>query len=292
VARSYVAEARRRVGPKRARIRPIIDRLAAELRRTAPARRHNAASSRYRRLVRVAALYDIHGNLPALEGVLREIDRERVDAVVVGGDVVAGPFPEEVLTLLDAPGRDVRFIRGNADREFGPGSKAPEPWRTWLAERIGPATRERLEAWPEQLVVDVEGLGPTLFCHATPRNDEEIFTDLTPDEIVAEMMSPADQSVVVVGHTHMQTDRRVGTTRIVNAGSVGIPYEGRRGAYWALLGPDVDHRRTEYDVDDLLNRVRASGFPDPDGFYGESLLNLAVRADVAAFFEGVAGRPR
>jgi putative phosphoesterase len=242
--------------------------------------------------VRVAALYDIHGNLPALEGVLREIDRERVDAVVVGGDVVAGPFPEEVLTLLDAPGRDVRFIRGNADREFGPGSKAPEPWRTWLAERIGPATRERLEAWPEQLVVDVEGLGPTLFCHATPRNDEEIFTDLTPDEIVAEMMSPADQSVVVVGHTHMQTDRRVGTTRIVNAGSVGIPYEGRRGAYWALLGPDVDHRRTEYDVDDLLNRVRASGFPDPDGFYGESLLNPAVRADVAAFFEGVAGRPR
>jgi putative phosphoesterase len=241
--------------------------------------------------VRVAALYDIHGNLPALEAVARELAGEQVDAVVVGGDVVAGPFPEQVLALLDSLEPPVHFIRGNADRELTADSNAPEPWRTWLADRLSPL-RERLDSWPEQLMLDVDGLGQTLFCHATPRNDEEIFTDLTPDDVVAEMMAPASANVVVVGHTHMQTDRRVGETRIVNAGSIGGPYEGRPGAYWALLGPDVDHRRTEYDVADLLERIRATDFPDPESYYRESLLEPSAPADVAAFFENLARERR
>jgi putative phosphoesterase len=241
--------------------------------------------------VRVAALYDIHGNLPALEAVVRELADEQVEAVVVGGDVVAGPFPEEVLTLLDSLEPDVRFIRGNADRELTAESAAPEPWRTWLTDRMRPL-RGRLDSWPEQLTLDVDGLGPTLFCHATPRNDEEIFTDLTPDDVVAEMMTGVSAGVVVVGHTHMQTDRRVGETRVVNAGSVGGPYEGRPGAFWALLGPDVDHRRTDYDVVGLLERVGATDFPEPDSYYRESLLEPSARADVAAFFENAARERR
>jgi putative phosphoesterase len=242
--------------------------------------------------VRVAALYDIHGNLPALDAVLSEVEREHVDAIVVGGDVCAGPFPTDVLARLDSLALEVHFVRGNADREFGPTSKAPEPWRTWLAERVDDQLRERLEAWPEQVTLELEGFGPTLFCHATPRNDVEIFTELTPDDVVAEMMAPASAPVVVVGHTHMQTDRRVGTTRVVNAGSVGIPYEGRVGAYWAVVGPDVAHRRTEYSVDELLERVRTIGFPDPEKFYGESLLQPSPRKEVAEYFESVAGRAR
>jgi putative phosphoesterase len=241
--------------------------------------------------VRVAALYDIHGNLPALEAVVHELAGQQVDAVVVGGDVVAGPFPDEVLALLDALEPPVHFIRGNADRELAVDSNAPEPWRTWLSDRLTPL-RERLDSWPEQLQLDVDGLGATLFCHATPRNDEEIFTDLTPDDVVAEMMAPSSANVVVVGHTHMQTDRRVGETRIVNAGSIGGPYEGRPGAYWALLGPDVDHRRTEYDVAELLERVHATDFPDPESYYRESLLEPSARADVAAFFENLARERR
>jgi putative phosphoesterase len=241
--------------------------------------------------VRVAALYDIHGNLPALEAVVRELAGEQVDAVVVGGDVVAGPFPEEVLALLDSLEPDVRFIRGNADRELTAESAAPEPWRTWLSDRTRPL-RARLDSWPEQLTLDVNGLGRTLFCHATPRNDEEIFTDLTPDEIVAEMMAGVSAGVVVVGHTHMQTDRRVGETRVVNAGSVGGPYEGRPGAFWALLGPDVDHRRTDYDVAGLLERVRTTDFPEPESYYRESLLEPSAPADVAAFFENAARERR
>jgi putative phosphoesterase len=237
--------------------------------------------------VRVAALYDIHGNMPALEAVVRELEHEDVDAVVVGGDVVAGPFPEDVLVLLDSLERDVHFIRGNADRELTEESPAPEPWRTWLVNRTRPL-RARLDSWPEQLTLEVDGLGETLFCHATPRNDEEIFTDLTPDEVVAEMMAGATARVVVVGHTHMQTDRRVGETRVVNAGSVGSPYEGRTGAFWAMLGPDVHHRRTDYDVADLLERVHATDFPDPDEYYRESLLEPSPSADVAAFFENLA----
>jgi putative phosphoesterase len=241
--------------------------------------------------MRVAALYDIHGNLPALEAVAHELSGERVDAVVVGGDVVAGPFPEDVLALLDSLEPEVHFVRGNADRELTPESTAPEPWRTWLSERLRPL-RARLDSWPERLSLEVDGLGPTLFCHATPRNDEEIFTDLTPDDIVAEMMSGIVERVVVVGHTHMQTDRRVGEMRIVNAGSIGGPYEGSRGAFWAVLGPDVDHRRTDYDVDDLLARLRATDFPEPESYYRESLLEPSLRADVAAFFENVAREQR
>ncbi len=240
--------------------------------------------------MRVAALYDIHGNLPALEAVLREVEVAQVDAIVVGGDVVAGPLPEEVLAKLDALEADVRFIRGNADRNFGPASKAPEPWRSWLAEAIDGALRERLNGWPERLALELDGLGPTLFCHATPRNDEEIFTALTPDDVVTEMMAPAEEGVVVVGHTHMQTDRVVGSTRVVNAGSVGGPYEGRRGAYWALLGPDVEHRRTEYDVEELLALASDRGFPDPEEFYRQSLVEPDEPDEVARFFESLAGR--
>ena len=239
--------------------------------------------------MRVAALYDIHGNLPALEAVLADVDREGVDLIVIGGDVAAGPYPAETVALLRTRGERVRFVRGNADREVADGGgRIPEPVRAWLSERADPFLRATLRAWPEQVELEVDGLGPTLFCHATARNDEEIFTELTPDDIVAAMFVGAP-GVAVVGHTHMQADRRVDGRRIVNAGSVGLPYEGRAGAYWALLGGDVSFRRTEYDVTALVRELRAAGFPT-DEFYRESLLEPMSRRAVAEHFEGVAGR--
>jgi putative phosphoesterase len=196
--------------------------------------------------LRVAALYDIHGNLPALDAVLAEVD---ADVTLVGGDFVAGPWPAETYERLRSLDGDVRFIRGNADREVveeKPG-RAPPELMEFVRERLPEEAFGFLRALP--LTVSV---GRALFCHATPRNDEEIFTRISPDERWREALAGVDADVVVCGHTHIQFDRHIGDIRLVNAGSVGMPYEREPGAYWALLdGTDVELRRTEYLPGDL-----------------------------------------
>jgi len=226
--------------------------------------------------VRVAALYDVHGNLPALETVLAEVARERVDAIVCGGDVCAGPMPQECLDALRAAG--AAFVRGNADRELG----------EWAAAALDGEGRAFLAGLPLTASLDVDGLGPTLFCHATPRSDEEIVTRLTPDDELAAALEGIDERVVVTGHVHVQVDRAVGDRRFVNAGSVGMPYEGRRGAFWALLGPGVELRCTGYDVEAAVARMRATGYPDAEQLAGW-LLEPEDPAEVSAYFEGLRG---
>ena len=100
------------------------------------------------------------------------------------------------------------------------------------------------------------------FCHGSPRSDEECVTPETPEQRVREFSAGVDETVIVTAHVHIQFDREVAGIRSVNAGSVGLPYEGRQGAYWALFGPDVELRRTEYDVDSTVERFRASGQPN------------------------------
>jgi len=196
--------------------------------------------------LRVAALYDIHGNLPALDAVLAEVD---ADVVVVGGDFVAGPWPQETCERLRSLDGDVRFLRGNADREVvdeDPG-RAPPELMEFVRARLSTDALEFLRELP--LTVSV---GRVLFCHATPRNDEEIFTRISPDERWREALDGIDADVVVCGHTHVQFDRRIGDIRLVNAGSIGMPYEAESGAYWALLdGTEVELRRTTYEPGDL-----------------------------------------
>ena len=196
--------------------------------------------------MRIAALYDIHGNVPALDAVLAEVD---ADVILVGGDFVAGPWPAETYERLRSLEGDVRFIRGNADREVvdeEPG-RAPPELMEFVRERLPEEAFGFLRTLP--LTVSV---GRALFCHATPRNDEEIFTRISPDERWREALAGVDADVVVCGHTHIQFDRRIGDIRLVNAGSVGMPYEREPGAYWALLdGTDVEQRRTEYVPGDL-----------------------------------------
>jgi predicted phosphodiesterase len=225
----------------------------------------------------VAALYDVHGNLPALEAVLAELDREPVEAIVCGGDVAAGPMPSEVLELLRE--RHARFVRGNADREL----------RDWAAERLTAEQLDFLRTLPLSVSLDVDGLGPVLFCHATPRSDEEIVTRLTPDEEVAAALDGVPDGVVVCGHVHVQYDRSVGGHRIVNAGSVGLPYEGRAGAFWALLGPDVEHRETSYDLGEAVQRLRDTGYPDLEEMLGGSLLEPVSPDEVSRYFEDLRG---
>ncbi|MEK6274506.1 MAG: metallophosphoesterase family protein [Actinomycetota bacterium] len=217
--------------------------------------------------MRVAALYDIHGNLPALEAVLTEVEKLPVDRLVIGGDFIWGPFPSETIERLRALGERAIVIAGNSEREvvdrldeteeLPPHLVAPV---RWTAERLDDDQLEFVARLPRTVAIDIEWLGPTLFCHATPRSDEEFITKATPDDVLVRVLEDVEQHVVVCGHTHMQYDRK-SPVRVVNPGSVGMPYEREPGAYWALLGPGVTLRRTIYDVGATVEKIRATGFP-------------------------------
>lgn len=204
--------------------------------------------------MRIAALSDIHGNLPALEAVLVDVAREGVDEIVVAGDTAHGPWPAEVVDLLAE--RGARCVRGNADREVIERSDRYGPLARWSADRLGERRLEAAREWPLALDLTIPGLGAVLVCHSTPESEDPVYTRITPDAELAGLLGAVDAQVVVCGHTHMQYDRTLASgLRVVNPGSVGMPYEGARGAYWALLGPDVEFRRTEYDVEATVAAV-------------------------------------
>ena len=210
---------------------------------------------------RVAVLSDVHGNAPALAAVLAEVERERPDLVVFGGDLTWGPLPGETLDCVRALTVPARFVRGNADRAVLEGADATERER-WMQERHPAEARVVLERFADHAVVDIDGLGAVRFTHGSPRTDEECITPETPEERVREFMYGVDERVLVSAHVHIQFDRSVAGIRSVNAGSVGLPYEGRPGAYWALLGPDVELRHTAYDLEEAAERYRATDFPN------------------------------
>src|ERR671911_280257 len=247
---------------------------------------------------RVAAIYDVHGNLPVLEALLADLQSVNPDLIVVGGDVVAGPMPAEVLDRLAALSENICFVRGNADREvvaaYGDGryadaTEAADPAErtaAFAASKIDRAHRDLLASFAELLVVEVEGVGQVLFCHGSPRSDEEIVTAATTEGRLREILARVDQDIVVCGHTHAQFDRRVGGKRVVNAGSVGMPYQGRPvGAFWLLLEVGgVSVRRSDYDLDRTVGQIRATGYPDAE-YMAEILLEAPDPERVAPLFE-------
>jgi predicted phosphodiesterase len=231
--------------------------------------------------MRIAALYDIHGNLPALEGVLDEVRRAHVDRIVVGGDVLPGPMPRETLECLLSLDIPTEFIIGNGEvavLEQMAGevpAAVPEAYRPivrWNAEQLCTEHQRTIAAWPKTLALDIAGLGEVLFCHATPRNENELFTRLTPEERLLPVFGCVRSSLVVCGHTHMQFDRMIGRARVVNAGSVGMPF-GVPGAYWLLLGPGIDLRRTSYDLAKAAGHIRGTAYPQAEEFATQNVLN-------------------
>ena len=244
----------------------------------------------------VACLYDIHGNLPALEAVLEEVLRSEADHIVVGGDVVPGPFPRECFALLASLSLPIEFIIGNGDRETlaamrGPVSSAVPQFfheaMAWNAAPLGDHEAKAIAQWPLTRRRHVGGIGDVMFCHATPRNDTEIFMRTTPDATLLPIFEPLGVHAVVCGHTHMQHDRTVGTTRIINAGSIGASFQGA-GAYWALLGPTVQLRRTYYDVENAAARVRATGYPLAEQFAAASILEPPTEEATLKLFANAA----
>jgi len=247
--------------------------------------------------MKIAALYDIHGNLPALDAVLKEVEQEHPDLILVGGDIVLGPMPRTSLERLLALGDKIHFIRGNCEREVvaafdglpprpGISEEVNERMR-WTAKQLERSQRDVLAQLPEQASFSVDGLGEVLFCHGSPRSDEEIITAATPEERLRAMLAGVRQRVVICGHTHMQFDRTVDGMRIVNAGSVGMPY-GDAGAYWLLLGPEILLRRTLYDLEDAAARIRASGYPQAQDFAENNVLKPETEAEAIAVFERMA----
>jgi putative phosphoesterase len=242
--------------------------------------------------MRVAALYDIHGNLPALEAVLHDVCRAEVDQVVVGGDVVLGPMPRETLARLldlDVP---VQFIRGNGEAavlaalDGTDAGTVPERFRDvvrWVARELQPEYERVVAGWPATLRLEIAGLGAVLFCHATPRSDTEVFTRVTPEDRLLPIFEGLGVPVVVCGHTHMPFDRMVAGTRVVNAGSMGMPF-GAPGAYWLLLGPDVQLRQTAYDLAAAAERIRDTAYPQAHEFAAQNVLHPPAEDEMLAAF--------
>ena len=240
----------------------------------------------------VACLYDIHGNLPALDAVLHEVRKSGADHIIVGGDVLPGPMPRECLDRLFSLDIPCQFIVGNGDRETltarrtGVSDAVPKYFHeamAWNAAQLLPADAEAIAKWPLILRLHVGGIGDVLFCHATPRNDSECFTRRTSDATLLAMVEPLDVQAMVCGHTHMQHDRMVGSTRVINAGSIGASFQGP-GAYWLLLGPTVQLRRTYYDVDAAAALVRATSYPQAEQFAAESILRPPSEEATLALF--------
>ncbi len=222
---------------------------------------------------RVAVISDVHGNAVALEAVLQEVSKEEPDLLVFGGDLTWGSLPEETWRLVEPLREPAIFVRGNAERALAEtavrrrdGAEDELTARErWMLERHSPALLDVLASFVEGSVVHIGGLGPVRFCHGSPRSDEELVTFATPETRIRALMEGVEERVVVSAHTHIQFDREVAGIRSVNPGSVGMPYEGRSGAaYWAMLGPDVELRQTEYDVEEAVRRYRETDDPSLD----------------------------
>jgi len=233
----------------------------------------------------VAVLSDVHGNVVALEAVLDELVPLRPDVVVLGGDLTWGPQPEETLRLVaELPFATIN-VRGNADRLLVEPEDVPTERARWLLGRHSPDALAHLAGFVEHASIEIAGLGAVRFCHGSPRSDEEVVTPETPEARVREFMVGVTERVLVTAHTHLQFDRRVAGIRSVNPGSVGMAYgEGPGHACWAILGPDVDLRRTPFPVERTVERYRASGDPDAERMIG--LLEAPPsRAEMIAYAE-------
>jgi putative phosphoesterase len=227
---------------------------------------------------RVAVLSDVHGNAAALAAVLADVDREHPDLIVFGGDLTWGAEPMATFELAAALAERAVFIRGNADRALAERAGETET-ESWMQERHSPRALEFVEQFEEQAVVEVHGLGPVRFCHGSPRSDEECVTPETPGARVQEFMTGIEERVLITAHVHIQFEREVAGVRSVNPGSVGLPYGAAPGAYWAFLGPDVELRRTDYDVSSAAAAYREGGFPNAERMV-EMLEHPPSRAEV------------
>jgi predicted phosphodiesterase len=246
----------------------------------------------------VAVLSDIHGVMPALDAVLAEPDLKRADRIVLTGDIAAGPQPTQVLDRLLGLGDKVVWVRGNADRELvelarGEAADVGDAIAVWAAKQLSPDHVDWLAGLPYPVTLTVDGFGEVVFCHATPRDDQEVVVVDSRLERWAEVLGdlPPEVMTVVCGHTHMPFTRLANTRQIINPGSVGMPY-GRQGAHWAILsGGAIEMRRTAYDsVAACAQVTESSSYPDVAEWTDYFLHARATDADALAVMAPRDGR--
>jgi predicted phosphodiesterase len=247
--------------------------------------------------MRVAVLADVHGNLPALEAVLDDVEAAEADVIVLNGDIATGPMPAETLDLLATLGDRAIWVHGNCERELAEAydgvldAGLPDVVRRpaeYCATRLEERHRDLVAGLPMSVELDVTGLGRVRFCHATARSDTEFVLVDSPLDRYREAFQGFTEPTVVLGHTHMPFDRLADRRRFVNPGSVGMPYGPGPGAYWALLGPDVVLRRTAYDTDAAARTFRAvaAGYPDLEEYIADNVLTVHSDAEALAAFTG------
>jgi putative phosphoesterase len=237
----------------------------------------------------VLALYDIHGNIDALEAVLADPRAAEPDAVVVGGDAVPGPFAQAILDRLERLDAPVHWVRGNGEREVAEAVGAPAPppddvarvTAAISASELGDGAARRLGEIP--LTLELDGV---LYCHATPHADDDLVTRLSPPERWARALAGVSNSLVVAGHTHQQDDRDVEGVRFINAGSVGLPYEGDGAARWLWVADGApDLRHTGYDAAAAGRRMVEEGGWDDVRSIAAALIEPVDPLEITRFFE-------
>ena len=240
--------------------------------------------------MKIAALYDIHGNLPALEAALADVEQAGVDCLVIGGDVVAGPLPNETIDRLQALDLPIHYIHGNAESELlrclaglEPGGLSPyaDDEARWVAQTLTTEHRAFIATWADTVTLTVDGIGDVLFCHATPQDDITVFTKETPEEHLIAIFGSLAVAMVICGHTHMQFNRTAAGVRVVNAGSVGMPF-GHTGADWLLLDGGVALRHTDYDLAAAAERIRRSAYLHAEEFTAGNVLQAPTVAQAMA----------
>lgn len=239
----------------------------------------------------IAAFFDVHANLPALDAALAHARSIGVDRIVVGGDIVDGPLPRETLDRLLALRPQPLYIRGNTERAVVSGAYAPgeaEPGRPtdlqrWVAAQLTPGQLRFLAGLPRCVRLDEAGVR-LLFCHATPRSDRELFTPATPPHRLRSIFAGTDADVVVCGHTHLQFELEVGGLRVCNAGSVGMPND-KATAQWALIGESIGLMGTPYDLDTAAEVIGGTDYPDAEAFVERHLRAPHERSSSIEYFE-------
>ena len=231
-----------------------------------------------------------------MQAVLHDVEQAGADLVVFGGDLAWGPWPVETVDAIRSVD-GAMVIRGNADRETGgrfdeSRGLAPEvaAITVWAADLLGDERCRWLRELRETTTVEIEGLGTTLFCHGSPRSDEESLTSLSSEARLTEVLEKVSDSFVVCGHTHIQFDRTVGNVRLINAGSVGLAYERAPGAYWALLDgtEGISLKRTGYNTAATAEAMRATACPHVDEMFATYIEHPPDPEEVAAHFERMA----
>jgi len=233
--------------------------------------------------VRLAFIADIHGNLPAFERVLADLEHEGVDRIVCLGDVAVGAQPVETIERLRAVGCPT--IMGNWDacmlgavpKVDGEIAEMLVDACTWSTARLSPEQLEYVRTFVDTLELQLDDGTSVLAFHGSPRSYDEGIFATTPDDDVEQMLAGHDAAVYVCGHTHFQLFRRFGESAIINVGSVGQPFRRRRrgvmhispwAEYCVFTTEDgrlsVDFRRTPIDVELFTRTMLASGMPHAD----------------------------